>query len=1045
MVNSLEDDLYKAVDKGDIAKVKELINKGANVNYITESNNHSLLRWAVDKDNVEMAKLLIANGAEINNGYGEPLLIRAVIGGRISMLKFLLEKGVDINVKDKHGQTALMHAAHMGARYNVVKYLLEQGADVSIKSKNGYTALDNAIKAVNPYVIELIRDAMNKKTYGLIQAIEEGSIDKANHLVKEGADVKEKDGRTALMLAISAKNLAMVQTLIDKGADITVQDNKGNTVFQYAIDGGDEKIISLLNKLAVKEALKYIDTQIGKEIEKVIKDNKEQLNSLQINELVYLFRRSKKTTSLIEAVKSKASPLNKILVQAQEDELLKLMSDYLTSQAILAHSSDLEYRILLLSRHLHKNYGVENAISFFKNIGTEEGKQGLEFLKSSETNAEIKSIVTSLEAYFKFFDQHLSFLSTTITDNSDVEYKKCLETRMWIEEQIKLCITGLENIKNKNLKPYSQEEERKEIKANAIIGAKKHVEAVLGDEMGVFLSKIKDKLKTQPMLRNVDLLLANDLIKGFKNGFAIGTRSGFNTYFPNSGNDIIKKLEEILTDYLTTQINMAESLNLEKDIIDLKEMMKKEYKPEDMISLFKSLSKQDFSVDNYFKDKEKPKDKMVKIIKNIHEFYTAIKIKIDSDFYDENDTMSQYMLESKKWVDLQINRCIKGMELIRSGDAYKEKVEAVPQEDKMEIDEEPNGKMKDGKMEIEEEVDLKRKRDIKENDQSSNKKLALNDNNQSSTVVSKWAISWITNSVSKLFYNDESKRNFTWHEKMRELVSKAIKEGKIDEITEQLGANWQKYFSKSFLQNIIDQNGNNNNPDIVKIVESTKAFLERYKPEEIKFYNRIINEEGVDSLLAKTTWPNLQTKDGTTALNQAMDSREGLVTKLLEDGADPNEGGKFKKVPLVELVKSGKSYSSDSCIRKIKELIAYGADVNAKIDCMEETALGWAAVNGNKRVVELLLSYNADPLQKDGHNVTPYDLAKKYGAKDVIPLMEKAIEDRKGKAVLQTNFQTKFPKIDKTEKMEIEVVPPSTVVSNSKVSKSTNSNKGMSR
>jgi uncharacterized protein len=63
-------------------------------------------------DNLDMVKLLIANGAEVNqrNFRGATALMGAAASGSVSIVKYLLEKGADVNARDKDGTTALMAA-----------------------------------------------------------------------------------------------------------------------------------------------------------------------------------------------------------------------------------------------------------------------------------------------------------------------------------------------------------------------------------------------------------------------------------------------------------------------------------------------------------------------------------------------------------------------------------------------------------------------------------------------------------------------------------------------------------------------------------------------------------------------------------------------------------------------------------------------------------------------------------------------------------------------------------------------------------------------
>jgi ankyrin repeat protein len=92
------------------------------------------------EDRVEVASVLISAKAQINpqGKFVLSPLMHAV--GNLEMVKLLIANGTDVNQKNFRGATALMAAAIDGAP-SVVRYLLEQGADVNARDKDGTTAL----------------------------------------------------------------------------------------------------------------------------------------------------------------------------------------------------------------------------------------------------------------------------------------------------------------------------------------------------------------------------------------------------------------------------------------------------------------------------------------------------------------------------------------------------------------------------------------------------------------------------------------------------------------------------------------------------------------------------------------------------------------------------------------------------------------------------------------------------------------------------------------------------------------------------------------
>ena len=61
------------------------------------------------------------------------------------MVKFLIENGADINIKNNNGDTVLHEAVLIKDNLEVVKLLIENGADINIKNNNGDTVLHYAV------------------------------------------------------------------------------------------------------------------------------------------------------------------------------------------------------------------------------------------------------------------------------------------------------------------------------------------------------------------------------------------------------------------------------------------------------------------------------------------------------------------------------------------------------------------------------------------------------------------------------------------------------------------------------------------------------------------------------------------------------------------------------------------------------------------------------------------------------------------------------------------------------------------------------------
>ena len=192
----LNDEFMLAVKKNNIVKVRQALEKGADVNtqdkdgntalmkavsgvsldlveLLLESeadpnweNNHgySVLKEAVENGPLGSVKLLIKYKADIDRASGYDLrtaLILSVMGDRLEITELLLKGGAGVNGQDKYGSTALMLAAMPGS-LGRAKLLLKNGAGIMIKNKEGETALKIAQKW-NKKVAKLFEGAVARK------------------------------------------------------------------------------------------------------------------------------------------------------------------------------------------------------------------------------------------------------------------------------------------------------------------------------------------------------------------------------------------------------------------------------------------------------------------------------------------------------------------------------------------------------------------------------------------------------------------------------------------------------------------------------------------------------------------------------------------------------------------------------------------------------------------------------------------------------------------------------------------------------------------
>lgn len=245
------DQLVEAIIKDETPKAKELLNKTSiirGIKSIVKNPFNEPLKLAIIKGNLDIVKLLIEKGANINvkyDLYNTPLHI-AMINGNLEIVKLLIEKGADVNAKNETNDTPL-HIAMIKGNHDIVKLLIEKGADINIENTKLIKPLDSVKdgEILNLFNKDLINDEKYKVICNniLLYSIIRNKLKDVNSLIQSGIDVNitDKDGNKPLHIVLKNKEISdnntrmqIVSSLIEK-ADIKAIDKYGNTPLHLVI------------------------------------------------------------------------------------------------------------------------------------------------------------------------------------------------------------------------------------------------------------------------------------------------------------------------------------------------------------------------------------------------------------------------------------------------------------------------------------------------------------------------------------------------------------------------------------------------------------------------------------------------------------------------------------------------------------------------------------------------------------------------------------------------------------------------------------------
>lgn len=217
--------LFYAIEMGNTKMALHLIEKGATL----QTDKYTSFQVACFFGQLEMAKLLYKEQFEnIPDFYGNSPLIEAAWNGHTQVVEWLLSLGADVNAVNLHGDSPLLIALRF-KQLETTKLLLSQ-KDIETNKHNGM--------GYNPLVIAIVN----------------GYLDIADSLYHKTDDLNKSytENNTLLHMCAMIGNIASVQWLLDKGANLQVKNSSGMRPLDLAALRGHRDLSALIMTNMVK-------------------------------------------------------------------------------------------------------------------------------------------------------------------------------------------------------------------------------------------------------------------------------------------------------------------------------------------------------------------------------------------------------------------------------------------------------------------------------------------------------------------------------------------------------------------------------------------------------------------------------------------------------------------------------------------------------------------------------------------------------------------------------------------------------------------------
>jgi ankyrin repeat protein len=185
----------------------------------------------------------------VNPATGTTPLIHVARVGDADLIDFLLDRGADINHRNRMGKTALLTAADAG-HADIVRQLKAAGAKGKGKDIDEALLYGAAKAGETKVVLAMLRRGVDPNNHNefeqpaIVVAAKEGHADVVKVLIAAGADYTTL--LPQLFFTYQGPSIEVVEMLIAEGADVNLSTEDGRSPLMLAARGGDLKILEML-------------------------------------------------------------------------------------------------------------------------------------------------------------------------------------------------------------------------------------------------------------------------------------------------------------------------------------------------------------------------------------------------------------------------------------------------------------------------------------------------------------------------------------------------------------------------------------------------------------------------------------------------------------------------------------------------------------------------------------------------------------------------------------------------------------------------------